>query len=382
MIKSLCHSNVIGDHWNWSSNISYNSLGNFKIEVTKHGFTHVDAPSHMIRNGKSLSDCDLDLLCGWAKIIDVSECIGDKPITSQILENKIKNVTSGDIVILKSNLNEIYPNTSSEYWKNSPYLDDSGSNLLISKRIKSIIFDFPQDRAAKDLQHRVVMNKEFTEHQIVLGAGVMHVEHVIKLEMIEDNEVFIFALPIKLPNADGGNCTPISIQGLDKKEYSIVDHSKNMINSILFKSYLTLSFDKGDQVQETGFLLSGFAHTMFVASDSKNYEDMFNRLVVDKFEIVKNFSEIKDEDKEVLIINNSKIDFKLLIQKIKNIKVDILCLPNQPNLLEINELHKYVSKIFINLENLNKIKSDSKIIFGLLKIAKSNIAPARIVSIS
>jgi len=83
-----------------------------------------------------------------------------------------------------------------------------------------------------------------------------------------------------------------------------------------------------------------------------------------------------------LIINNSEIDFKLLIQKIKNIKVDILCLPNQPNLIEINELHKYVSKIFINLENLNKIKSDSKIIFGLLKIAKSNIAPARIVSIS
>ena len=382
MIKSLCHSNVIGDHWNWSSNISYNSLENFKIEVTKHGFTHVDAPSHMIRNGKSLSNCDLDLLCGWAKIIDVSECIGDKPITSQILENKIKNVTSGDIVILKSNLNEIYPNTSSEYWMNSPYLEDSGSNLLISKNIKSIIFDFPQDRAAKDLQHRVVMNKEFTEHQIVLGAGVMHVEHVIKLEMIEDNEVFIFALPIKLPNADGGNCTPISIQGLDKKEYSIVDHSKNMINSILFKSYLTLSFDKGDQVQETGFLLSGFAHTMFVASDSKNYEDMFNRLVVDKFEIVKNLSEIKNEDKEVLIINNSEIDFKLLIQKFKNVKVDILCLSNQPNLIEINELHKYVSKIFINLENLNKIKSDSKIIFGLLKIAKSNIAPARIVSIS
>ena len=382
MLKSLCHSNVIGDHWNWSSNISYNSLENFKIEVTKHGFTHVDAPSHMIRNGKSLSDCDLDLLCGWAKIIDVSECIGDKPITNQILENKIKNVSSGDIVILKSNLNEIYPNTSSEYWINSPYLEDSGSNLLISKNIKSIIFDFPQDRAAKDLQHRVVMNKEFTEHQIVLGAGVMHVEHVIKLEMIGDNEVFIFALPIKLPESDGGNCMPISIQGLDRKEYSIVDHSKNMINNDLFKSYLTLSFDKGDQVQETGFSLSGLAHTMFVASDNKNYKDMFNRLVVDKFEIVKNFLEIKEGNKEVLIIDNIDIDFKFLIQNIKNMKIEILCLSSQPNLIEIKELHKYVSKIFINLENLDKIKSDSKIIFGVLKIAKSNIAPARIISIS
>jgi len=116
MLKSLYHSNVIGGHWNWASNISYDSLKNFKIEVTKHGFTHVDAPAHMIKNGKSLSDCGLDLLCGWAKIIDVSECLGDKPITREILENKIKHVTSGDIVILKSNLNEVYPNTSEEYW--------------------------------------------------------------------------------------------------------------------------------------------------------------------------------------------------------------------------------------------------------------------------
>ena len=175
---------------------------------------------------------------------------------------------------------------------------------------------------------------------------------------------------------------PISIQGLDRKEYSIVDHSKNMINNDLFKSYLTLSFDKGDQVQETGFSLSGLAHTMFVASDNKNYKDMFNRLVVDKFEIVKNFLEIKEGNKEVLIIDNIDIDFKFLIQNIKNMKIEILCLSSQPNLIEIKELHKYVSKIFINLENLDKIKSDSKIIFGVLKIAKSNIAPARIISIS
>ena len=381
MLKSINHSNVIGDHWNWSSNIYYNSLESFEIEVTKHGFTHVDAPSHMIQNGKSLSDCNLDLLCGWAKIVDVSECIGDKAITSQVLEDKIQSVNSGDIVILKSNLNEIYPNTSSEYWINSPYLEDSGSNLLISKKIKSIIFDFPQDRAAKDLQHRVVMNKEFTEHQIVLGAGVMHVEHVIKLEKIENNEVFICALPIKLPKADGGNCMPISIQGLDKREYSIIDHSKDMINDKSFESFLTLSFDKGDQVQETGFLLSGLTHTMFIASDNKNYEDMFTKLVVDKFDKVKDLSEINDEDKETLIIDNNEIDFELLIRKIKNIKVEVLCLSNQPNLTEINKLHKYVSKIFINLENLDKIKPESKIIFGILRIAKCNVAPARIISV-
>ena len=35
MLKSLCHSNVIGGHWNWVSNISYNSLKDFKIYLLK-----------------------------------------------------------------------------------------------------------------------------------------------------------------------------------------------------------------------------------------------------------------------------------------------------------------------------------------------------------
>ena len=381
MVKSICHSNTICEHWNWASNISYNNIDDFKIEVTKHGFTHVDAPSHMINDGKSLSDCQLDLLCGWAKIIDVSECIGDKPITEQTLKDKIKYIEEGDIVILKSNLNDLYPNTSDQYWKNSPFLEDSGSNLLVSKKIKSLVFDFPQDRAAKDLQFRVVLNKEFTEHQIVLGAGVMHVEHAINLKEIKEKEIFFCALPIKLPNADGANCTPISITGLEKKKYSIVDHSQSMENNNSFKSFLTLSFDKGDQVQETGFSFSDITHTMFIASDKKNYDQIFENLVIEEFEYVDDIKEINDKDCKVLIINNKNISINLLFQKIKNKNIEILCLSFQPSINEISKIKKHINKIFINLENLEKINLKSKLILGVLKIGESLVSPARFISI-
>ena len=48
MVKFINHSNYISKHWNWSSKIIYKSIKEFHLEVTKHGFTHVDAPSHMI----------------------------------------------------------------------------------------------------------------------------------------------------------------------------------------------------------------------------------------------------------------------------------------------------------------------------------------------
>mgnify|MGYP001396420658 CR=1 FL=1 len=35
MIKSISHSNIIKNHWNWSSNINYNNLGDFIIENKK-----------------------------------------------------------------------------------------------------------------------------------------------------------------------------------------------------------------------------------------------------------------------------------------------------------------------------------------------------------
>ena len=382
MIKFINHSNYISNHWNWSSKIIYKSIEEFHLEVTKHGFTHVDAPSHMINKGKSLNDCDLDMLCGWAKIIDVSECMMDKPITRDFLEKKTNNIKKGDIVVLKSNLNDKYPNTSEKYWKNSPYLEDSGSKFLISKNIKAIVFDFPQDRAAKDLQFRVVKNKEFTEHQIVLGAGVMHVEHVINLNLINSDEFFFFALPIKLPYADGGNSTPISIHNIEKKEYTIIDHSKTLENDKNFKSYLTLSFEKGDQVQETGFSLVGLTHTMFISSNKEAYENMFEKLVIDKFEIVSDIDELRERNYGTVFINNEKIDYDLLSKNLKDKKIDILCLPSQPSFEQLQKIQKKVDKIFINLENINLINNNSKIIFGILKFDNSLVSPVRVISIS
>ena len=382
MIKFINHSNYISNHWNWSSKIIYKSIEEFHLEVTKHGFTHVDAPSHMIHKGKSLNDCDLDMLCGWAKIIDVSECMMDKPITREFLEKRADNIKKGDIVVLKSNLNNIYPNTTEKYWKNSPYLEDSGSEFLISKKIKAIVFDFPQDRAAKDLQFRVVENKEFTEHQIVLGAGVMHVEHVVNLNLINSDEFFFFALPIKIPFADGGNSTPISVHNIENKKYSIVDHSKSMENNRNFKSYLTLSFEKGDQVQETGFSLIGLTHTMFISSNKEAYENMFEKLVIDKFEIVSDIDRLGQGDYGTVFINNKEINYDSLLENLKDKKIDILCFPSQPSIGQLEEIQKKVDKIFINLENMSQIKNNSKIIFGILKFDNSLVSPVRVISIS
>ncbi len=155
-----------------------------------------------------------------------------------------------------------------------------------------------------------------------------------------------------------------------------------MDNNDNFKSYHTLSFEKGDQVQETGFSLLGITHTLFISSNEKAYKNMFEKLVIDKFEIISNINELGQKDYGAVFINNKKIDYDLLCEGLKEKKIDILCLPSQPCIKKLQEIQKKVDKIFINLENLNQINSNSKIIFGILKFKKTLISPVRVISIS
>ncbi len=382
MIKSISHSNIIKKHWNWASSIHYNNLNDFCIEIPKHGFTHCDAPSHMIKNGKSLHECDLNKLCNWASLIDVSECLGDKPISANILEKKKNKIKKGDIIILRSNLNEVFSNTSNEYWKNSPYLDDTGSAWLVKQKAKAIVFDFPQDRAAKDLIFRIVKNQEFTEHQIILGADIMHVEHAVKLNLINDERFFFCGLPIHLPNADGANCNPISIFGLEEKNFNIQDHTSLMINNHLFKSFLTLSFEKGDQVQETGFNLRGVTHTCGIFKNSGSKKFIFENPVINNYDIIENINSIVNNKSEVLFFNNKeKFNDNHLIKILENINFKVLCLNQNLTINQINLIMEKVEILFVNVQNINKIKINSQIIFSCLNIQDSLVLPCRLVSI-
>ncbi len=382
MITAITHSNLIKKHWNWHSNIRFNSLSDFIIEIPKHGFTHCDAPAHMIKNGKTLTECKLDKLCGWASLIDVSECLGDKPINDKLLENKAKNIKEGDIIVLRSNLNDNYPNSSEEYWKYSPYLDDSGSKWLVKKKPKAIVFDFPQDRAAKDLQFRIVKNHEFTEHQIILGADIMHVEHAIKLNLIKNQRFYLFSLPLNLPNSDGGNCTPISINGLKEKNYQIVDHSSIMNNNGTFKSYLTLSFDKGDQVQETGFYFKGLTHTCAIIKDNSVKEKLLNNPVSNNFNVINELNELKKNKSEIVLYEkNQEINEEEINKIIDNVNFNILCINQNLSIENIEKLMKKIEILFINVENIKNIKDYSYLIFGCLNIEDSKVLPSRIVSI-
>ena len=261
-------ANPIARHWNWLGDTlrpepEPGFLPETGVDWPKHGFTHVDAPCHMVRGSLTLDECGLDQLCGEAAVVDVSDRVPAKPVTADVLESRGGHVRKGDIVILRSNLHRRFPNSSDDYWQHSPWLDASGSKWIVERGCKALVIDFPQDYNARDMNGRLVTNDEFVEHRIVLGARLMHLEHVANLREIEQERVFLIGWPLRLPRADGGPASPVALTRWPGANPRIADLSlpvradwRGRVSVGLAKS-----FETGDPVQETGVRFEGHSHT-------------------------------------------------------------------------------------------------------------------------
>jgi len=264
-------SNSLARHWNWAGDSflplrTGDELPETIVVYPKHGFTHVDAPCHMVRGSLTTDDCALSQLCGEAVVVDVSDCVPARPVTAELLSERGKSVRQGDILILRSNLVKHSPNTSQDYWSNSPFVDETGARWIVARGCSALVIDFPQDYPAREMGDRLIPTEEWTEHQIVLGGRLMHLEHVTGLDAIQEGRVFLFGWPIKIPRSDGGPARPFALSAWPAGQPKIFDLSmpldagwRNAVRIMRAKS-----FEAGDPVQETGFAWLGHSHTHVV----------------------------------------------------------------------------------------------------------------------
>jgi len=103
------------------------------VDYPQHGFTHVDAPCHMIRGGPALEDCALSQLCNWATLVDVSDTVPSGAVTAELLDSRGGHARPGDILLLRSGLPERFSSDTPEYTHESPYVDGSGARWIAEK---------------------------------------------------------------------------------------------------------------------------------------------------------------------------------------------------------------------------------------------------------
>ena len=171
-------------------NVKEHGIGKTFLEFHTHISTHIDAPSHMIENGKTLSDFPINKFIGEAIVIDVR---GQKNI-----EPSLSNVQEGDIVFFLTSHSDKAQDP--DYFENNPVITEKTAQKLAEKRISIVGLDsFTPD------------NEPYKVHKIFLKNDVLIVENLINLNGLSGKRFQCFILPMKITDADGAPCRIIAI---------------------------------------------------------------------------------------------------------------------------------------------------------------------------
>ena len=198
-------------HFRWP--ITHSKKGDFaqgdlfevsSIHTGCHGFTHIDAPCHMVPGGKTLDDLDLRTVVGPAAVINLKGIAPNTEITDRHLAEAAPHLKTGEIVLFRSCWDQQRDWHHPAYWRDSPYLGASACHWLKARKPTAIAFDFPQDytiRLLLDGDLRPI--EEHLSHHLLLRDGITLIEYLAGTATITERRVFFCALPLRIPSADG-----------------------------------------------------------------------------------------------------------------------------------------------------------------------------------
>ena len=173
-----------------------------EIAMATHTGSHLDAPLHKIAGGKSISDLPLETFVGPARIADLRGIAAGSPISSGLLESRLKGLAADEIVLLATGWGERREKTD-EWLHRSPFVDPDGARWLVERGVRGVGIDH------YSIGGGGLLNEE--THTILLGAGVWIVEELrFPAEVYAlAQPVKFWALPLNWPGCSGAFCRPV-----------------------------------------------------------------------------------------------------------------------------------------------------------------------------
>src|SRR6185369_4825981 len=162
-------------------NVSVMSLG-------AHTGTHMDAPLHFLKNGKSLDKLPLEATIGPARVVEIKDREMVRPD-----ELRAHNLRRGERILLKTR-------NSSRCWKTDEFVEDfvyiarEAAQYLVDRGVRTIGVDY--------LSVGGFHRDGLETHRILLGAEVWIIEG-INLSKVKPGNYELVCLPLKVLGSDG-----------------------------------------------------------------------------------------------------------------------------------------------------------------------------------
>jgi arylformamidase len=165
------------------------------ITLPVHTATHLDSPSHFIRDGVGIDAFPLDLAVSEAMVIDLTRIEANQCITVDDLAAALPAEYPATILLRTDWPRRAWRTPG--FWRDAPYLSEESAVWLAQKKIKMIGYDFPQEIAIKQSLLGPVPEERFVVHLAILSRGIWQIEYLTNLDQLP-RRVRLYVFPLKL----------------------------------------------------------------------------------------------------------------------------------------------------------------------------------------
>ncbi|MCX6251239.1 MAG: cyclase family protein [Bacteroidetes bacterium] len=167
-----------------------------RIKMVSHTGTHIDAPSHIFKNGKTLGDFPIDKFVGKAMVIP---CQGRREIGLNYIKFFEEQIRQVDFVLFFTGWQEKW--NTENYFDDCPTPTVEAALWLAQFNLKGVGVDaFSLDKIVPALK---VTFENLPNHYIFLEKEILFIENLTNLDKLPDAGFTFICLPLKIENADG-----------------------------------------------------------------------------------------------------------------------------------------------------------------------------------
>jgi arylformamidase len=158
------------------------------IYMSTHTGTHMDAPRHMLRGGKSLDALPLEATIGPARVVGIRD---RKSIqVAELLEHRIRR---GERILFKT-YGSARRWRKPEFDQDYVYITAGAARFLASRGVRTVGVDYLSVGGYKEGAHET--------HEILMEAGIWIIEG-LDLSGVKPGRYDLVCLPLRIANGDG-----------------------------------------------------------------------------------------------------------------------------------------------------------------------------------
>ncbi|MBI5138675.1 MAG: cyclase family protein [Candidatus Vogelbacteria bacterium] len=168
-----------------------------RISMGMHAGSHLDAPSHFIKDAKSMNDLDLNLFFGNAFVVDL-------PNVPEVKAEDLAraNIPEGTERLLIKTSNSKLWERNVGFQKNYVGLTIDAAEWLVKKKIKLVGLDYLSIAKFEQIEE---------VHVILLGAGIPLLEG-INLSEVQEGIYTLISLPLNIQGVEGAPVRAVLIK--------------------------------------------------------------------------------------------------------------------------------------------------------------------------